>query len=228
MLTIPKYPVILTPMNSSDSSRVLLQAPLPALILASASSIRLTLLQAAGLTVTARPADIDENAVKRTARAEGASPSRTAQLLADLKASHIPNPDASRTNAIIIGADQLLVCEGQWFDKPADMAAARSHLLALRGRPHVLHTAISLHHRGRTIWQHVAQPRLTMRDFSDAMLDAYLALEGAHLLSSVGAYRLEGPGMQLFDAVEGEHAAILGLPMLPLLDFLRRHGVLLP
>jgi septum formation protein len=222
VLTIPKYPVILTPMSPSDSSSVLPQAASPGLILASASRIRLALLRAAGLQVTARPADIDEKLVKQAARAEGAGPDRTALLLADLKARHAPQPDA-----IVIGADQLLVCEGQWFDKPADIAQARRHLLALRGRSHELHTAISLHYQGRTLWQHVARPRLTMRAFSDEMLDAYLVLEGEHVLSSVGAYRLEGPGMQLFTEVEGEHAAILGLPLLALLGFLREHGLLL-
>lgn len=222
MLIIPKYPVILTPMNPSDSLPVLLQAALPKLILASASQARLTLLHAAGLKVAARPAGIDETAVKRAARIEGVGPDHTALLLADLKARHAPQPDA-----IVIGADQLLVCEGQWFDKPADAAQARRHLLALRGRSHELHTAISLHYQGRTLWQHVARPRLTMRTFSDEMLAAYLALEGEHVLSSVGAYRLEGPGMQLFAEVEGEHAAILGLPLLALLGFLREFGLLL-
>ena len=127
----------------------------------------------------------------------------------------------------MIGADQLLVCEGRWFDKPPDMVAARAQLLALRGRPHELMTAMVCWRGGQRVWQHLARPRLTMRGFSDAFLDAYLALEGEAVLGSVGAYRLEGPGVQLFDAVEGEHSAILGLPLLPLLDFLRGHGVLL-
>jgi septum formation protein len=172
--------------------------------------------------VVPRPAAIDEAEIKRTACDEGAGPDQTALLLADLKARQIRDPDA-----IVIGADQLLVCEGRWFDKPPDMMAARTHLLALRGRSHELHTAVALHHGGRMIWQHIAQPRLTMRAFSDAALDAYIALEGERILSSVGAYRLEGPGIQLFAGVEGEHSAILGLPMLELLGFLRQQGVLL-
>ena len=238
MLTIPKYPIILTPMNNTDSYPVLsprdslvLQAQKPRIILASASRIRLSLLREAGLAVTAIPAAIDEDQVKRSARAKGSGPDDVALLLADLKARRIAEPGVApqgvEADAIVVGADQLLVCDGQWFDKPADLAAAATHLRALRGRSHVLHTAVSVHRGGRTIWQHVARPQLTMRAFSDAMLDAYLAVEGEQLLSSVGAYRLEGPGIQLFDSVQGEHAAILGLPLLALLGFLRQHGILM-
>lgn len=213
----------------SDSCPVLsphqslaLQAAHPSLILASGSRIRLSLLREAGLLVAAKPAPIDEDCLKRAAQARGAGPDETALHLADRKAGHVVAP-----GALVIGADQLLVCEEQWFDKPADLSAARAHLLALRGRTHVLHTAVSLHRDGGMIWQHVAWPRLTMRAFSDAALDAYLALEGDRVLSSVGAYRLEGPGIHLFEAIEGEHAAILGLPLLALLGALRQHGLLL-
>ena len=198
-----------------------LQAAWPPLILASASQTRLSLLRDAGLTVIVRPARIDEAAIKRAMRHEGADPDRTAQLLADRKAGSTVDPEA-----IVIGADQLLVCERSWFDKPRDLAEARAQLLALRDRAHVLHTAIALSRDGRIIGRHVSRPRLVMRAFSEAVLDAYLALEGGRVLSSVGAYRMEGPGIQLFEAVEGEHAAILGLPMLALLDMLRRQDVL--
>ena len=215
-------------MHTSDSSPTAsaivfpgLQAAWPPLILASASQTRLSLLRDAGLTVTVRPASIDEAAIKRAARDDGSGPDQTAQLLADRKASWVDDPEA-----IVIGADQLLVCERSWFDKPRDLAEARTHLLALRGRPHVLHTALALSRDGRIIGRHVSRSRLVMRTFSEAALDAYLALEGGGMLSSVGGYRLEGPGIQLFDAVEGEHAAILGLPMLALLDMLRRQDVL--
>ena len=216
MSTSDSYPVL------SPHPALTLQAAHPSLILASGSRTRLALLRDAGLTVVARPPAIDETEIKQTARGEGAGPDETALRLADLKAKQIRDPDA-----IVIGADQLLVCEGRWFDKPPDMMAARAHLLALRGRSHELHTAVALHHGGRMIWQHIARPRLTMRAFSDAALDAYLALEAERILSSVGAYRLEGPGIQLFTNVEGEHSTILGLPMLELLDFLRQRGVLL-
>ena len=115
----------------------------------------------------------------------------------------------------------------RWFDKPPDLAAARAQLLALRGRSHRLVTATVAWRGGARIWQNVTQPRLAMRDFSDAFLDAYLASEGEALLGSVGAYRLEALGLHLFSRVEGEHSAILGLPMLPLLGFLRQHGVVI-
>lgn len=196
------------------------QAAEPALILASASPARAALLVAAGLRAEVRPARIDEAEVKRAARAEGASADETALLLAELKARRIRVADA-----LVIGADQLLVCDGEWFDKPADPDAARAQLRALRGRAHTLVTAVVCLRDGQRIWHHVARPRLTMRDFSERFLDAYLAAEAAHVTGSVGAYRLEGPGVQLFDRVEGEHAAILGLPLLPLLGFLRQHRV---
>jgi len=119
-----------------------------------------------------------------------------------------------------------LVCEDRWFDKPADMAEAAAQLRALRGRTHTLVTAILCQRGDQRLWHHIARPRLTMRGFSDAFLADYLQLEGMSVTTSVGAYRLEGPGVHLFDAVAGEHAAILGLPLLPLLGFLRQHGVL--
>jgi septum formation protein len=193
------------------------------LILASQSRYRLSLLQQAGVAADAMPAHVEEAAVKEGARADGLSADETALLLAALKAERVArrHPDD-----LVIGADQLLVCEGQWFDKPADLDAARAQLRALRGRAHVLVTAVVCQWGGQRVWQHVARPRLTMRDFSEAFLAQYVALEGDVLTTTVGAYRVEGPGLQLFDAIEGEHAAIIGLPLLPLLGFLRQHGVL--
>jgi septum formation protein len=202
----------------------MLQADTPRLILASASMSRRALLEGAGLRLEAVAARIDEAAVKRSARAEGASPAETALLLSGLKAERIARRQVP--DALVIGCDQLLVCEGHWFDKPVNLAEARAHLAALRGRTHELVTAVICHRNGTRIWHYIARPRLTMRDFSDAFLDAYVAAEGDTLTTTVGAYRLEGPGVQLFDAVEGEHAAVLGLPLLPLLGFLRQHGVL--
>lgn len=199
----------------------MLQAEAPRLVLASQSTARASVLHGAGLRFEARPARIDEAAVKDACQAEGLSPADAALMLADLKAQRIRGEDV-----LVIGADQLLVCEDRWFDKPADLDAARAHLLALRGRSHALVTAIVGQRGGQTVWHHVATPHLHMRAFSDAFLNAYLATEGEALLSCVGAYRLEGLGIHLFDRVEGEHAAILGLPLLPLLGFLRQHGVL--
>jgi septum formation protein len=202
----------------------MLQRPSPRLILASASSSRRALLAAAGLKFTIQPADIDEAEVKRAARAEGLGAREAALRLAAAKARRVAqdNPDA-----LVIGADQILVCDGAWFDKPADAVAAREQLRALRGRSHALVTAVVCQVGQRQVWHHVAEPRLTMRDFSDDFLNAYLAAEGDDVTSTVGSYRLEGRGVHLFAEIDGEHSAVLGLPLLALLDYLRQHGVVL-
>jgi septum formation protein len=204
------------------------QSATPALILASASPARRAVLEAAGLRFEARAAAVDEAAIKEGAQAEGIPPAEAALMLAEAKAMRIAR---RAPEALVIGCDQLLVAPDEagaprWFDKPPDLAAARGQLLALRGRRHELVTATVAWRDGARIWQDVTTPRLTMRDFSDGFLEAYLAAEGEALLGSVGAYRLEGPGVQLMARVEGEHSSILGLPLLPLLRFLRRHGVL--
>jgi septum formation protein len=201
----------------------MLQRPDPRLILASASASRQAVLRAAGLEFAIQPAHIDEAEVKRTARADRAGAEDAALLLAELKARRAAARDPE---ALVIGADQILVCGGEWFDKPADVLAAAVQLRALRGRTHALATAVVCQRGGQRQWHHVALPRLTMRPFSDAFLDAYLAAEGAEVTTTVGAYRLEGRGAHLFERIEGEHAAILGLPLLALLGFLRQHGVL--
>jgi septum formation protein len=202
----------------------MLQAESPRLVLASASASRRLLLERAGLRFSAVAAHVDEAEVKRSARAAGSSARETALLLAEMKAERIARRDP---DALVIGCDQLLVCGARWFDKPADMAQARAQLLALRGQAHELVTAVLCQRGGQRLWHHVARPRLTMRAFSDDFLDAYMAAEGDALTTTVGAYRLEGLGVHLFDTVQGEYAAILGLPLLPLLGFLRQHGVLL-
>jgi septum formation protein len=202
----------------------MLQRPDPRLVLASASASRRGLLAGAGLAFDTTPAHIDEAAVKQAARAEGLAGTEAALLLADLKAERVSRREPG---ALVIGADQILVCDDVWFDKPASLAEARSHLVSLRGRTHVLATASVCHLGGRRVWQDIAAPRLTMRDFSDDFLDAYLAAEGDAATTTVGAYRLEGLGIHLFSHIEGAHEAILGLPMLPLMNFLRQHGVLI-
>ncbi len=212
-----------TPAQDAGTGRAMIQAEAPPLILASESASRRALLQSAGIAFTTRPAHVDETSVKQAAKAEGASAADVATLLSELKAGRV---SAHAPDAIVIGADQLLVCGDAWFDKPASPAEARRQLAHLRGRTHVLVTAtVCLRNSGR-LWHHVAEPRMTMRAFSDAFLDDYIAAEGEALTRTVGAYRLEGRGVHLFDRIEGEHAAILGLPLLPLFGFLRQHGVL--
>ncbi|HEX4261546.1 MAG TPA: Maf family protein [Acetobacteraceae bacterium] len=200
----------------------MLQAGAPALVLASGSAARRALLEAAGLRFAVQPVAIDEAALRETVQAEGGGAEEAALLLAGMKAAR---GSAGAGDGLVIGADQILACDGAWFGKPADRYAAADQLRALRGRTHSLATAVACWRGGAEVWRHVASPRLSMRRFSDAFLDAYLAAEGAAVLGSVGCYRIEGLGVHLFDAVEGEHAAILGLPMLALLGFLRQHGV---
>ncbi len=203
----------------------MIQRPDPPLVLASASAARSAVLAAAGLAFSVEAAAVDEAAIKESARAEGIPADEAATMLAEAKARRVAR--RAPEGALVIGADQILVCDGAWFDKPADGAAARAQLLALRGKTHELQTALVCWRGGERVWGHVEAPRLTMRAFSDSFLDAYLRAEGEAVLSSVGAYRLEGLGAHLFAAVRGEHAAVLGLPLLPLLGFLRGHGVLL-
>jgi septum formation protein len=199
-----------------------LQSP-AARVLASASATRQEILRRAGLIFEAVAADVDEAAIKSAARRAGGGAGETALQLAECKALRVSR---QRPEALVIGADQLLVCGERWFDKPANLGEAREHLLALRGRRHTLVTAVTCLCESRVLWRHVARPQLVMRDFSESFLDAYLALEGEALTAAVGCYRLEGLGVHLFATIAGEHSAILGLPLLPLLGFLRRQGAL--
>lgn len=192
------------------------------LLLASASRSRAALMRAAGLVFETSPAQVDEDAVKAALKAESASAPACAEALAEFKAGTVSQ---RHPGALVIGADQMLECGGAWFDKPKNIAGARAHLMALRGRTHTLPTSVVVALDGAPIWHHTAVPRLTVRDFSDAFLDAYLAAVGEAVTSSVGAYHLEGRGAQLFTAIEGDFFTILGLPLLPLLAFLREHAV---
>lgn len=191
------------------------------LILASASPTRARLLTEAGLKVRVEPAEVDEGAIKQAFRAAGCSAAECAVALAEAKARGIAS---LYDQALVIGADQLLICDGRWFDKPSGLASARAQLQALRGRMHELITALCIVHNRARIWHTVNRPRLFMREFSDAFLDDYLAAEGTAISGSVGAYRLEGKGVQLFEHIEGDYFAILGLPLLELLGFLRKRG----
>lgn len=207
----------------SPAGTGLCQNPAIPLVLASASRTRAGLLRAAGLSFETAAPGVDEESVKEAARAEGLSPEDAALLLAELKARRISE---RVPGAVVIGADQILVCGGRWFDKPASREAAAAQLAALSDRRHSLVTAVLCMRGGLVLWRHVATPELVMRPLGEATIDAYLAAAGEAVLASVGAYQVEGLGVRLFSAIEGEHAAILGLPLLPLLGFLRQHGAL--
>lgn len=190
------------------------------LVLASTSIARRALLSGVGLAHEVVAPAVDEAVEK--ARLGDIPADALAAALADLKALA---GAGLRPGALVIGADQTLACDGVLLDKPVDLAEARTHLKRLRGRTHSLYAAICVARDDRVIWRHLTEARLTMRDFSDAFLDHYVALCGESLTTSVGAYRLEGPGPQLFERIEGDYFTILGLPLLPLLDFLRGAGV---
>jgi septum formation protein len=201
-----------------------LQASDVQLILASASPARAAMLAAAGVRGEQRPAAIDEADMKEALYADGVAPGDAALALAELKARRI----ASRApGSLVLGADQILTCEGQWFDKPRDLAEARAQLAALAGRRHELWTAAIVIRDDARLWHEIAQARLWLRPCSDAFLDAYLDAVGDLALGSVGAYQVEGLGAQLFARIEGDRFAILGLPLIGLLECLRVQGVLL-
>ncbi len=192
------------------------------LVLASASAARAALLREAGVRFSIDPAAVDEAAVRDALRADGADAAAAAEALAELKAKQV---SARRNGLLVVGADQVLDCDGSWFDKPADLAAARRDLEALRAKAHLQMCAVCVVCDGSVLWSHGERARLEMRDFSDDFLDRYLAAAGDGLLGCAGAYQLEGLGAQLFSRVEGDYFSVLGLPLLPLLDFLRGHGV---
>jgi len=192
------------------------------LVLASASASRAALLRAAGIEFAAEPANIDEGAVKQAFRAAGQAAIDCALELAEAKANAIARRNPG---AFVIGADQILVMGEDWFDKPADLAAAAAQLRRLGGRTHALATAACVVRDDERLWRATSAPKLTMRRFGEGFLAGYIAAEGEALLGSVGAYRIEGRGVQLFSAIEGDHFAILGLPLLELLEFLRERGL---
>ncbi|KAA0580260.1 septum formation protein Maf [Azospirillum sp. B21] len=194
----------------------------PVLVLASGSRTRAAMLEQAGVSAILDKPLIDEDEVKAAGRAEGVPADAVAEALAELKAQRITR---RHPGALVVGADQMLECEGRWFDKPADRAAARAQLLDLRGKTHRLVSCAVVVRNGERMWHKVDSARLTMRNFTEDFLDDYLDRVGDDVLHSVGAYQLEGLGAQLFQRVEGDFFTILGLPLLPLLGFLRVHGV---
>ncbi len=193
------------------------------LILASASSARAMMLRAAGVEFTAVPAMIDEAAIKRRCRGRAENAAACAMELALVKARAVA---AKHPDAIVIGADQILVANDEWFDKPADLAEATAQLRRLSGRNHILATAACGVTSDVCLWTATAAPKLTMRCIGESFLAEYIKAEEEAILGSVGAYRIEGWGVQLFSRIEGDHFSILGLPLIELLGFLRGCGLL--
>ncbi|MFD1624681.1 Maf family protein [Azospirillum griseum] len=198
------------------------EAHAPDLVLASGSRTRALMLERVGLRPILDKPLVDEEEVKLAGKAEGVGADAVAEALAELKAQRVTR---RHPGALVIGADQMLECDGVWFDKPTDRESARAQLLALRGKTHQLVSCAVIVRDGERIWHKIDRARLTMRRFSDAFLDGYLDAVGDEVTQSVGAYQLEGLGAQLFQKVEGDFFTILGLPLLPLLGFLRVHGV---
>jgi septum formation protein len=194
----------------------------PKIVLASASAIRRTLLANAGVAVEVDPGAVDEDEVKRAMRADGAPAVAVAEALAEMKAMRVA---PRHPGALVLGADQMLDCNGVWFDKPADREHAAAHLTALAGRTHSLISSVVCVRNGARIWHHTAIASLAMRPLSPDFIDVYLDAAGARALTSVGAYQLEGLGAHLFARVEGDYFTVLGLPLLAVLAFLREHNV---
>ncbi|WEX77408.1 Maf-like protein [Sinorhizobium numidicum] len=191
------------------------------LVLASASPFRRALLENAGLSFQARAAEVNERALERPLEDSGASPVDVALALAEAKAR-----DVARhfSGALVIGSDQTMSLGSRVYHKPKDMAEAADHLLSLSGKTHSLNSAIVLVRDTEVIWRHVSSAHMTVRPLSRAFVERHLERVGEKALASVGAYQLEGEGIQLFEKIEGDYFTILGLPMLPLLSKLRELG----
>jgi len=192
------------------------------LVLASASAVRGRLLSEAGIAFEQVPAAVDEAELKASMHAESASVADAATALAEFKATRI---SARHPQALVIGADQILECGGAWFDKPVDRSAAAAALSALSGREHRLVSAACAVRGGTRIWQASDSATLHMRELDADFIERYLDAAGPTVMKSVGVYQLEGLGTHLFSRIEGDYFTILGLPLLPLLAFLREHGV---
>lgn len=193
------------------------------LILASGSPFRKALLENAGVPFEAVPAHVDERAVEAPLRDAGLTPEDVALVLAEAKADEV---STRKPGALVLGCDQTLSLGGEVMHKPADMEAARRQLLRMSGKTHSLNSALVLMRNGAALWRHVSVAHLTMRELPPAFVGRYLAAVGDKALSSVGAYQIEGQGIQLFEKIDGDYFTIVGLPLLPLLAELRRMGAI--
>ena len=192
------------------------------IILASGSAIRRKLMDDAGIEFEVIAKPVDEAAIKDTMLAETARLQDIADALAEAKSLRVSRIEPG----LVIGADQIMVMDGELFDKPKDIDAARQRLKLMRGKTHYLVGAVVISENGSPVWRHLTKTKLTMRDFSDAFIEDYLKAEGEMVTKSVGAYRFEGLGAQLFSHVEGDFFSILGLSLLPVMDYLRTRGAL--
>ena len=192
------------------------------IILASASQIRASLLQNAGLDVVAIPAHVDEDMIRAALQAEHATPRDIADALAQSKARKL----AAKNSGLVLGCDQILALGDRIFAKPTDLDDARQHLQALRGKTHQLVSAMVLYDGGQPIWRHVGVARLVMQQLTDGYIDDYLARNWHSVQHSVGCYKLEEEGARMFSQIDGDYFTILGLPLLPLLNFLSLRGLI--
>ncbi len=192
------------------------------IILASGSKIRATILQNAGVKFRVQTSRVDEDAFKESMRAEGLSPMDQADYLAQMKSEKV----SSQTSGLVLGADQMLSLEGRGFDKPKSREEAFERLKEFSGKTHHLECAAVISENGEAVWRYIARPKLTMRTLSDVFINSYLDQIGDAAFESVGAYQLEGLGVQLFSSIEGDYFSILGLPLLQILDYLRERSVI--
>ena len=193
------------------------------IILASKSASRRALLKNAGVAHDAISSDVDENIIKQQCASEGMDLNTTCMRLAEAKAIEVSKSHADK---YIIGADQILGLDGRAFDKPSSLEEAAVRIKEFSGKAHILHNGICVVKNEEVIWRHIEMPCLKMRALSDEQVETYIEKSGSKILSSVGAYMLEDLGIQLFEKIEGDYFSILGLPLLPLLEFLRGEGLL--